>query len=636
MESLKILYSIGIPEWMRLSISVSEEFTAGVLLSCLLGMLSLFLFIRSIWVAKKTGQELQAQYRELAQKEKALKESELRYCSAVEGSNDGIWELDLLTWMLYPSPQTCHLVGMPFINGPIPLQYWVQRIHPDDQQTVTTALQDHLSGASPTFQCEYRILQRDGEILWINCRGKVVQDTDGRAVKMAGSASNITERKNAESRVYRLAYYDILTGLPNRTFFCDTLLDMLKCCDGKSKKGAVLFMDLDNFKTVNDALGHNMGDIILTQIATACRDSVDSTYFMARLGGDEFALLIPCWRDRGELAVIAQSLLNAMQRPFVIQDMEFYITGSIGITAFPEDGNDVDMLYKNADIAMFMAKEIGRNNFQFYSSEMNQRILFRLDMDKSLRYAIKKNEFYLCYQPQVDMLSGRMVGLEALIRWHHPIKGCIAPGEFIPYAEESGLILPIGDWVIRTACRQIRMWKDAGYGEIPVAVNISARQLQNENLITTIREVLEEYQLPPACLELEITETIVMQDFDQAIALLRELKMMGLKISLDDFGTGYSSLNYLKHIPIDTLKIDKVFVDDLMRNTAQDAIVQMIIALAHKLDLQVVAEGVENRDQIVFLRTHLCDRAQGYFFGKPLEAEEIQGWFKHKWDEKLA
>jgi len=420
-----------------------------------------------------------------------------------------------------------------------------------------------------------------------------------------------------------LAYHDALTGLPNRPLFMDRLIVALAQASRANQKLAVFFLDLDRFKDINDSLGHSTGDGLLKAVAERIRRCVREGDTVARFGGDEFTLLIPRIDQIEDAAKIAQKILETLKIPFSIWDHELFVTTSIGISIYPADGSDPETLVRNADSAMYRAKDQGRDNYQLYAPAMNARALERLALENMLRKALSHRELVLFYQPIADMRSKAIVGVEALIRWRHPELGLLSPAHFISVAETSGLIIPIGDWVLRTACRQTKLWQKR-VGELTVAVNLSARQFQQPNLAEEVAEVLEETGLEAEYLELEITESNAMQNAENSIYMLRELKALGVRIAMDDFGTGYSSLNYLKKFPIDTLKLDQSFVRDITTDPSDAAIATAVIAMAHSLDLKVIGEGVETEEQFSFLQKQKCDYIQGYLFSPPLPAEGLE------------
>ncbi len=446
----------------------------------------------------------------------------------------------------------------------------------------------------------------------------------------------VVERLQAEERIKYMAYHDDLTGLPNRYLFKDRLNVYLNQAARYQKKGAVLFLDIDNFKNINDSLGHTMGDLLLKEVASSLRLSVrasdsvtrqmlfdDKNSTISRLGGDEFTILLTDIESSLDAVKVAQRIMTNMSEPFKLEDNEVFVSISIGIAICPDDGDNVESLLKNADTALFHAKKVGKNNYQFYKAFMNATAQKRLIMESELHKAIDNNEMELYYQPRVHVATGNIVSLEALLRWQCPNKGFIPPFEFIPVAEDTGIIIPLGEWVLNTACRQKKAWEVAGLPPFSVSVNISGKQLQKDNILQTISGALKNSLVNPNQLELEITENVLMNNAKKTIDMISELKEMGLKLSMDDFGTGYSSFSYLQQFALDVIKIDRAFIKDIPDNTGSAAIVTAIISMAHSLNLTVVAEGVETKEQLDFLANCGCDEIQGYYFSKPLPTDQI-------------
>lgn len=436
-----------------------------------------------------------------------------------------------------------------------------------------------------------------------------------------------SENKKAEETIYKLAYYDVLTKLPNKTLAMKELDYNINEAKKKNTKVGLLSIDLDNFKDINDTLGHNFGDIILKQVADFIINIIPEDYTVARLGGDEFLIIAPNIKDAFELEQCALRLKAEFEKSFNLNSREVYITFSMGISIFPKDADDRQSLYKIADIAMYHAKRLGKNNYQFYIKELSDNIKYKLDLERDLREAIKREEFAVHYQPQFDIKQGKITGVEALIRWNHPKNGFLAPSEFIPIAEATGLIVPIGEWVLYMACLQHKEWTEKGYKDIRMSVNISARQFEQKNFIENLKEILEDTEMNPCFLEVEITESIALMDVEYTITILKQLQDMGIKVSLDDFGTGYSSLNYLKRLPIDTIKIDKSFLENIAIEKNDTILTKTVIELARNLKLYTIAEGVETVDQYKFLRDNSCDMVQGYLFSKPMPKDEIEKLF---------
>ncbi len=473
-----------------------------------------------------------------------------------------------------------------------------------------------------TFRDVFINKKNSGEIYYEEKTITPIKDEAGEVMYFVSTGMDITSRMHDQKRLYHLAHHDILTNLPNRMLFIDRLDQAMARASIHDRLVAVMFLDLDRFKVINDTLGHNSGDTLLRMVADRLMESVRPGDTVARFGGDEFTILFEDIASQDDLLVLARKIIYLMTNPFIIEDRELFISTSIGISVYPNDGNDSITLLKNADNAMYRAKDEGRNNFQFYASEMDSNMLERLDMETSLRYALERKEFVLHYQPQIDLLTGNIIGIEALIRWQSQDFGLVPPDEFIPILEETGMIIAVGKWVLKTACADARRWMEAGFDSTRVAVNLSANQFNDSNLVETIRQILLQTGLPAHMLELEITEGIIMQQTKRTKEALEQLNAMGTHIAIDDFGTGYSSLGYLKRFSIDTLKIDRSFIQDVSANRDDAEIVKAILALALSLNFNVVAEGVENEAQLAFLRLWKCQSIQGYIYSKPLPFEE--------------
>ena len=435
----------------------------------------------------------------------------------------------------------------------------------------------------------------------------------------------ITHRKATEERIRSLAFYDSLTGLPNRALLQDRLAQALARAGRQQDVVALLFLDLDRFKVINDSLGHSVGDILLQEVSRRLKGQTREQDTVARVGGDEFVVVLSGVKQVEDCAITAERMMKALSGEFLIQGHSLNVSCSLGISIFPDDGKDSEALVKHADAAMYCAKEKGPNTFQFFTQDMNASIMQRLMLENSLRLALQRNEFFLMYQPQMDMTTGNISGVEALIRWKHPKLGLVSPAEFIPIAEDSGLILPIGEWVLRTACVQARKWQQEGLPAVPIAVNVSAVQVRQRGFLELVRNVLRETGLSPEYLELELTESLLLSNADVMPATLKELKALGVKLAIDDFGTGYSSFSYLRRFQVHKLKIDRCFVQDVNVDPDDAAITSAVISIAKSLNLKVIAEGVENEAQLSFLRTQNCDEIQGHYFSKPLLADECAG-----------
>jgi len=434
----------------------------------------------------------------------------------------------------------------------------------------------------------------------------------------------LISQQKSQQKIFQLAYFDSLTDLPNRKYFEDVLPDFVDEVKKYNYKVALIYIDLDNFKVVNDTLGHALGDKFLKQIGHLIKKCLRHSDFVCRFEGDEFVILLPGINNKEDAINVVERIIDVLQIPFTSYEKKFYITASIGIAIYPDDSDDIHTIVKYATMAMNSAKENGKNSYCLFESHMNTKLLEKYELEEDLRQALINQEFVLYYQPQIDISTGKIVGLEALIRWMHPIRGCLAPMEFIPLAEETGLIVPIGEWVIRTACSQSIKWKKKGIKDLRISVNLSARQFQQPDLVEVITEILNETGMDPQLLDLEITESVAMRDIELTKKVLGELRGKKINISLDDFGTGYSSLNYLKQLPINTVKIDRTFVDNITDDINQQTIAKAVIDLSHNMELHVTAEGVETWEQFSFLKFQNCDKVQGYLFSMPLPLEDVE------------
>jgi diguanylate cyclase (GGDEF)-like protein/PAS domain S-box-containing protein len=544
------------------------------------------------------------------------RESEDRYRSLVEMSPDiiAVYHKGRIDYIneggskVFGATSPREIIGQP-----------LSRFVPENQLKHLTMLEPFLEYETDAIKrFEIEMIRLDGERIEVEMatmpilyEGKMVKQVIGR---------DITQRKRTEKTIQNMAFYDALTGLPNRNKFRQELNAVLT--KPGSEKLAVLFLDLDRFKIINDTKGHTVGDLLLKKVASRLVGAIQKDGIVSRHGGDEFIILLKNI-EKEKVGTMAQKILNEFSEPLHLDDQEFYVTPSIGISLFPRDAKDEETLIKLADIAMYAAKERGKNNFQFYSSQHSGHSSRKMEIENGLRKAIEQEQLILNYQPQMELDSGKLVGIEALVRWKHPVYGIVPPNEFIPLAEETGLIVPMGKWILQKACEQNKHWQDAGNTKVPIAVNISVRQFQDDYFVDSVKNSLQQAKLDPQYLELEITESI-MQNFERSVVILKELKELGVKISIDDFGTGYSSLSYLKHLPIDNLKIDKSFVDDIPDHSNRGSIVKTIIDMGHNLNYTVIAEGIESQEQVNFLKEHKCKIGQGYFYSRPLPAEEIE------------
>ncbi len=500
-------------------------------------------------------------------------------------------------------------------------------LSPEYREPFRTFMENVLSGNKGTI--EFEIIGLKGTHRWLESHAVSMPNDRGGPPVMLSITRDVTDRKQAEKRLKQLAHFDSLTDLPNRMQFIERLEQAMADADRHERLVGVVFLDLDRFKYINDSLGHEKGDKLLREVAIRLGGAIRRGDTVARLSGDEFALVLADMRHVDDAIHVAQKLLDVFHQPFNVAGHELFVTASMGITLYPFDDRGAQELLRNADVAMYRAKEYGKNNYQFYVAEMTAKATERLSLENDLRSALGRGEFSLHYQPIADCRSGRIVGMEALLRWKHPTRGMISPALFIPLAEETGFIIPISEWVLRTACEQCRHWQKQGFPSLYVAVNLSSRQFHQKDLPASIYQILQDTHLKPGSLGLEITEGLVMQQAETSINTLRELKAMDIRISIDDFGTGYSSLSYLKRFPISILKIDQSFVRDIPGDADDAAIAGTIITMAHSLGLRVVAEGVETVEQLNFMRDHGCDAMQGYYLSKPLPADRFEEFLKN-------
>jgi len=518
---------------------------------------------------------------------------------------------------LYESPSTSRVLGYPpgALAGRIPFD----SIHPKDLARARAAFGKLLQGEPPKTAVEFRFRHAKGHWIHLEALGNNLLDHPGiRGVVI--TSRDVSERKKAEKQAQYLSQHDVLTGLPNRLLMQDRLHQAIIQARRGGGVVALMFIDLDRFKTVNDSFGRVIGDALLKQVAERLRECLRDTDTVARLGGDEFIIMIPDAATAQVVGEVAQRVLSEFSRPFSDGEQEMYVSASIGISLFPRDGSDPDELVKHADRAMYSAKDSGRNMYRYFTEDLNQEVREKVMLESGLRRAIDRGELRLFYQPTIDLHTKQVIGAEALVRWQHPTLGLISPAKFIPVAEESDLIFRLGEWVLRAACKQLRAWQEEGFG-LQVAVNVSARQFRDPKLAELVVAVMADSQVDPRLVGIELTETAIMQDARASISTLERLKSRGVSISIDDFGTGYSSLSYLKRLPLDTLKIDQSFVRDIATDNNDAAIVRAIIGLARSLGIKVLAEGVEDDTQLSFLNNYGCNYGQGFLFGRPLVPE---------------
>ncbi len=548
---------------------------------------------------------------------------ELRHSGIIENATEGIFQTTPKGRYILANPALATLYGFAtpedMMSGLVDIgtQLYVD----SSRRTEFTRL---MLENDAVFNFESRIRRKDGSEIWISENARAVRDEQGDILYYEGFVRNISERKRNEEQLRYLAQRDPLTGLPNRNLFQERLAEAIQTADANSTKVGILFVDLDNFKTINDTMGHPVGDVVLQKVAERLVSSTSAVDTVARLGGDEFAIVLPDIRSPEIVARVASRILDTLSTPIEMTQRQIYTSGSIGISIYPTNGSSIAELMQNVDTAAYHAKNIGRNRYQFYSEVLSTQALRRLEIENGLRQGLEKKEFSLCYQPKVDLSNRQIIGAEALLRWENDSLGSVRPDEFIPIAEDMGLIIPIGEWVINEVCRTAMAWLNEGLNPGCIALNVSARQFRNKNLYDDITRALETSGLLPGHLELELTESALVDHIDETVELLNKFGKLGIRISIDDFGTGYSSLSYLKRFPLSTLKIDRSFIIGLPEDQEDVAITKAIINLSHSLDLKVVAEGIETPSQSAFLKALNCEYGQGYLFAKPLTASEFR------------
>lgn len=561
----------------------------------------------------------------------ALSRNQSKLSKAQSIARLGYWEWDFKSPFIECSAELFSMLGVQRVDDSIEYRSVLKCIHPEDRRVFKEAFRQALHD-NQSYDLEYRVIRADGEVIIFHDRTDIVEEFGHK--RIIGTLHDITSQKKTEREISYYAYYDTLTKLPNRRLFLDQFETSLSTAKRRNEKVSLLFIDLDHFKNINDSYGHHVGDQVLTQTASRIQNSIrlsdilsvgidDSQNKVARLAGDEFTVLLCGVNAVDNVVTVAQRVLDSLSQPFIFDNHTIYITATIGIALYPDDSNSVQELLQNADVAMYHAKESGRNNYQFFSEELNIYHKNRLSIENDLRSAMFNNELVIFYQPQFNGELNEIIGFEALLRWQHPTKGMLAPDKFMSIAEASGLIVPIGAWVLEEACKQAAEWSKKSTKPYRMAVNLSALQFNHKNLSEQVLNALEVSGLDPSLLELEITESAIIQNVNETLALLVSLKSIGIKLAIDDFGTGYSSLSYLKNFPIDTLKVDKSFIDEIVTNKKDAAIAQTILQLADNLGLLSVAEGVETKEQVAGLTEMGCTQFQGFYFSKPLPVELI-------------
>ncbi|KOA19748.1 cyclic di-GMP phosphodiesterase Gmr [Clostridium homopropionicum DSM 5847] len=572
-------------------------------------------------------EELKEQFDELEISRNALMISEQRYELAVEGADCGIWDWDVEKQIYYFSEKWKNYLGYEENEINNTFHAFINLIHSSEKEQVIKKLNKYILSQIGSYEDVFRMKCKDGSYKWILSKGKAIWNVEGKVIRVAGSHTDISQQKLIENKLNSLAYFDILTKLPNRVSFEIKVNDLINKKCNTSSKFALIYMDIDNFKNINDTLGHASGDLFLKDISNILKGNIKSPDFVARLSGDEFALIFENVEDRMEVTNRVQDLLKHLRRHWVIDKQEFFISFSLGIAMYPEHGDNLAMLLRNADIAMYFVKKDLKDNYSFYFDEMQEKNLKQIKTISDLYHAIDNKEFILYYQPIIDLKDGKLVGVEALIRWIHPTKGMIPPIEFIPLAEETGLIYDICKWVFNTALMQKISWEQQGYKHIKMSINISGKRITHEKFLEDINQCVLGAGVRCDEIQLEVTETAVIQDLEVSMKILKEIKDMGMKIALDDFGTGYSSLTYIQKLPIDVVKLDRDFIKGISNKGQDNLIIQSIIKLVHDLNLEIVAEGIETKEQELFLKQSNCDYGQGYLFSKPITKEEVEKLF---------
>ncbi|MCK5871535.1 MAG: EAL domain-containing protein, partial [Methylococcales bacterium] len=552
--------------------------------------------------------------------EAKLRQSETNLANAQRISQLGSWDFDFIRNELFWSDEIYHILGKKPGSIKANQDEFMKIIHPDDVEKVMDARNNAV--VTKTYDVQHRIIQPDGKIGVLHERGEVLFD-NGRPVRMVGTTQDITALKEAEQKIIQLVNYDFLTNLPNRTLFNRQTNQLLSLATKNNQTYALYCIGLDRFKLINESMGHEAGNELLCAVAKRLEHYPNEGEYIARLNGDEFSLIKLNTLNESTAALLAQEIIDDFNTPFLIQNQEIVISLSIGITLCPFKSHESNDLLKDAQTAMHRAKTSGGNSYQFYSLEMTDKIKNQLILENHLRQALEEQEFLLYYQPKVSPKTGKIAGAEALIRWQHPDGELIPPLEFISILEETGLIIPVGEWALEALCKQYTSWQKMGFGDLSLSLNLSLKQFTDQNLFSKIKTILEKFTQNNDFLELEITESLLMSDVKGATQTLQQLHTLGIKLSIDDFGTGYSSLSYLKHLPVDTLKIDRSFVWGLPDNSKDAAIVDVIITLARSLDLEIVAEGIETKGQLDFLAKKGCDYVQGYYYSKPVPSDEF-------------
>ncbi|MDM8519719.1 EAL domain-containing protein [Anaerolineales bacterium HSG6] len=575
--------------------------------------------------------QLEQEINERKQIEAALRQSEERYALAARGANDGLWDWDLRNDYIYFSPRWKNMLGYSEAELQPKISEWFERIHSDDAEQLHQQIELHLAGKTANIQCEYRILHKNQSYYWMLCRGLAVRDSEDNAYRIAGSQTDISGQKSAEEKLRHDALHDTLTGLPNRAMLMHHLENVIqRAKETPNYLFAMFFLDLDNFKLINDTFGHPVGDELLATVSHRLQECVRPSDMVARLGGDEFVILLDNIHDISHVAGVSSRIQKRLADPIELNNHQLFVTVSIGIATNQKPYQQAEDVLRDADTAMYQAKAAGRGQHIVFDSAQHVNLVNRIRFEGQLRQAVENEEFVVFYQPIINLETQEIIRVEALIRWQHPERGLLTPDTFLGIAEEIELIADIDQWVLKYSCLQSALWHAQGYTQLQVAVNMSVGLLQQPQLRHTIIDILDQNKLPATVLNLEVSENTLLKDVDANLKSLNNLGEAGIHISIDDFGAGYSSLVHLKKLPLSGLKIDQLFVQNIGENEKDEAIIISIIDLAHRLKLTVIAEGVENKGQLAFLRKHKCNYVQGYLIGKPMSTEEMTVYLAQK------
>ncbi len=559
--------------------------------------------------------------------EEELRRSQALLIEAQHISQLGSWEWNIVTGVITWSEEVYRIFGHEPYAFEATYERFLEHVHPIDRDSVSSAVAQSLESKKP-YSVEHRLVRPDKQERIVHERGEAYYDEQGNAVRMVGTVQDITEQKMAEARLEYMSNFDTLTGLPNRKLLRDRIEHALQQAHRHEHLVAIMFLDLDRFKNINDTMGHHIGDELLKVVAQRITQRVREGDTVARLGGDEFVVVLEGISHVDHAALVAEDIIDVLNEPVHIERYELFPGASIGITIYPFDDDNIDDLLKDADTAMYRAKAAGRNQYQYFTADMTAEAIEHMRLEHDLRHALERKEFELHYQPQVTLDGGELVGVEALLRWNHPERGMVSPAVFVPILEESGMILPVGEWVLRSACEQGMRWQEEGLGAIRIGVNISAKQFHLKNFPTQVKRALRDAALDARLLDLEITEGTLVEEVETTIETMKLLHAMGIKLSIDDFGTGYSSLSYLKRFPLHTLKIDQSFVRDINADSDSASIARSIIALGRSMRLNVIAEGIETQEHLDFMKRHGCDEGQGFFFSRPLPPNALYAWWQ--------